>query len=363
MRLKTQTNLQSGHQRIFLSSTGNIGENIKNIDVKILSSEGEKINLRPTRLVDDRVFRYQDKIFQPMEEFLNDYPMFKKDKNSKNAQGIILPQGKYNFSQTLIVPSTVELAIEPGTTIQLAPKTSILSYAKVIAQGTSSQPITLTSKSGQPWGVFAIVGKHASGTQLNYLVVENGSEDYLNGIYFTGALAVHYAHVTIASSIFRFNSGDDGLNIKHANATLDDNTFTRNQNDGLDLDVVTGQVSGNLFYQNGNDGLDISFSDVSITGNEFIENSDKCLSIGEKSTPNIVNNSFTRCDTAIAVKDLSRALITKNQFLSNDTAISAFQKKLIFGGATVTLDQNEFKDNHVDFDINPNSTLEYADSK
>ena len=343
-------------QRLFITSS----EPLNLIDLKAKSTNAvtnKKSRPYAIRIINDSTFRYLNLINQSRDDFLIKYPQFKGDPASDT--GVILPAQNHTFLEPVIVPNTVELTILPGAKLAFGPKVSLVSYGKVFALGTDSKPIVFTAASTAPWGVFGVVGKQAAGSLFEFVRVQKASESYLNGIYFTGGLAIHYANATIKNSYFGSNKGDDGLNIKHASVIIANNQFMNNQFDGLDLDVVTGEVVGNQFLRNGNDGLDISFAPITIKNNIFENNGDKCISVGESSRPTISQNTISGCNMGIGVKDQSEALIDSNQIFANNIGIAAYQKKEIFGGATVNETNNQFNDNDVDFKIDKNSTLNH----
>ncbi|OGY19147.1 MAG: hypothetical protein A2784_00105 [Candidatus Chisholmbacteria bacterium RIFCSPHIGHO2_01_FULL_48_12] len=267
--------------------------------------------------------------------------------------------GTYLINQTTVLPQGMPLNITPGTTIKFAPGASLIVSGKVTAVGTPAAPITFTGQTSKPWGVFALVGPQAAGSEFDYVTVDSAGDATVNGMYFSGGLAVHSADVTINHSLFRSNHGDDGLNVKQAQVTIINSQFINNGLDGLDLDVVTGDITRNTFANNGNDGLDISFSEVLIEKNHISDNGDKCLSFGEKSQPRLIDNDISGCNIGIAVKDLSQAHIDRNRLINNHTAIAAYQKKPIFGGGTVIFGNNQLIDNQQDFDISPGSQLRH----
>ena len=288
-------------------------------------------------------------------DFARKFPLFKPLPNSTNTY--IIPPGRHLVPSTIIIPHQVEIHIQPGAILSMGPGISIISYGKIIAQGNISQPIVFTNNGQSPRGVVAVVGPSASGSIFNYVISENGGEMSSNGLYFSGGLASHYADVTVTNSIIRDNHGDDGLNIKHAQAIVSDNQFLNNQFDGLDLDVVTGEITGNVFTNQGNDGLDISFSQVIISQNQITDSGDKCISIGEESKLVIKDNSLNDCQIGVAIKDGSQAIIERNRFKNNPTAIAAYKKKAIFSGGIVAVKDNLIEQSPTEYDISPESTL------
>jgi parallel beta-helix repeat protein len=224
--------------------------------------------------------------------------------------------------------------IEPGATLNMAPGASIISYAPVMAKGAKDLPIIIQRlESGKPWGVFAVVGQREKLNEFDFLKISGGSPDYVNGIFFSGQLAIYWSNVKISNSEFSQSSGDDNLNVKYGLAEIRDNYFHNSGFDAIDFDYVSegSVVSNSTFYQNGNDGIDISGSPVQILNNKIIESGDKGISVGERSKPLIQNNLINGCNIGIAVKDSSDAKIISNTIVnSKSEGIGLYQKKLIY---------------------------------
>ena len=320
---------------------------LKLIGVKILISNGvtgEKAGSVEAQLVDEGTFRYLSETKVDPEKFAaNNREFLLQDNNS-----VLLPPGRYVFDRVVIVPSTVKLRILPGTTLRFMPGASLVSYAAVTAEGTASAPIRFLAANGKPWGVFAVVNTKKDKSILRHVTVEDAAATTINGIMFSGGFAAHFADVEIYESEFRRNHGDDGVNLKYAEVAVEGNRFIDNDFDGLDLDVDSGLIRGNEFVGNGNDGLDVSWNRAEIEGNVMRGNKDKCLSVGEKSTAAIKNNSMLSCSIGIAVKDLSDVEIAGNRIEGNKQGIAVYQKKEIFGGGTVRLNDNKFAGNEED---------------
>jgi hypothetical protein len=267
--------------------------------------------------------------------------------------------GFHIFTETVIIPRNTQLTILPGTTLRFMPGVSLVSYSPVIAQGTQSAPILITSATNEPWGAFAVIDINDQTSKFEYVTIENAAHAVVNNATFTGGLAVHYSDVEIRNSIFRNNHGDDGANIKYGDVIIQDNQFINNEFDGLDLDIVTGEVKNNLFANNGNDGLDVSFNQAIIKDNIMQNNNDKCLSLGEQSLAPVTNNTFSGCIMGAAVKDFSDILFENNLIKNNQKGIAVYQKKPIFGGAIVHLKNNQFENNQQDTWIDDLSEIIY----
>ena len=255
--------------------------------------------------------------------------------------------GNHYINQTIIIPKGYKLTLQSGARLIFAPNTSLLSYSPVEANN-----VTITAQdSKKPWGVFALLGSDASQSTFNNILVEHGSEAIINGTYFSGALAIHQAANTkITNSTFRYNHGDDGLNIKYADANVVNNLFIQNDFDGFDLDFGSGQVLNNQFIKNGNDGLDLGSASPLIKDNLIDTAGDKCISLGETSSPKINQNILKNCNFGIAVKDSSQPIITDNQITNNHIGLASYVKKPIFERKPFAFANNQLLNNEIDYE-------------
>ncbi|MBI4489162.1 MAG: CotH kinase family protein [Deltaproteobacteria bacterium] len=284
------------------------------------------------RYVDARTLARFNEIAASPDDFAMRYPFFQR--GADKANHFFLPAREFRLTQTVIVPKGIEISISPGATLRFDSKVSFISYGRVRAVGKKGLPIVFTAADkSHPWGVFAVLGEHAGGSHFEYVIVEYGSEDYVNGAFFSGALSAYSAPVHVEHSIFRYNKGDDGLNIKGAAATVLQSLFYENHADGLDVDTSAAKIVENQFVNNGNDAIDIGdFASPRIIGNWIEGSKDKGISVGEHSMALIVNNLILRCNVGIAIKDLSEATVVNNTIMANVDAISAYKKKEMFGG-------------------------------
>jgi len=293
------------------------------------------------RIVNEKVFANFFDINKNIGDFLNKHPFFTVNKSKKE---LILKSGFYNINQTTIIPKDYSLRIDSGTTLYFAPGVSLVSYGLVLAQGTKDRPIRITGQDkNNPWGVFGVLGSHCQESIFEYCLFEGGGEDYINGVFYSGQLAVHYTDAVIKNCQFQLANGDDGLNIKRSKVEIKNNVFYRNKFDGLDLDWVSGIVANNYFSDNGQKtdidrvALDISGSaNLTIFNNKFKDSPGKCLSIGEntKKSTVIFNNLFSGCQMGIAVKGASHPLIINNTVVNNKIGIAVYENKPVFGGAS-----------------------------
>jgi len=269
------------------------------------------------------------------------------DKYFSSPNRLTFGFGTHYINQTIIVPPGGKLTILSGARLVFASNISLVSYSPVQAQNA----VLTAQDPSKPWGVFAVVGQPASLSSFNNLVVEHASQAVVNGIYFTGALAIHGAqNTTINNSTFRFNHGDDGLNIKYTDANVAYSQFIDNDFDGLDLDFGNGKVINNTFINNGNDALDLGSASPLIENNLVDTAGDKCISLGETSSPKIIGNILKNCNMGIAVKDSSQPEIINNQIIKNHIGLASYQKKPIFPRQSFIFNHNLLSENEIDFE-------------
>ncbi|GEM_PF-685588 len=285
------------------------------------------------RFVDERRFQNLDDASRTIDEFLRRFPQFFK----RNDTTLALAPGFYIFSESVVAPRGVGLVISPGTILAFAPAKSLFISGPLRAEGTAGAPITFQSLDPtKPWGTLAVIQAKEKSV-VRFARFDNGSGDYVNGL-FTRAMASFFSSpVEITDSTFTRATHDDALNVKNAAVVLLRNRFEGNAFDAADLDFVSGEIRENLFRANGNDGLDISGSTLLIRDNFFTGSGDKGISVGEDSRPDILNNVIVNGNIGIAVKDSSRALILKNTIAGNKSGLELYQKKQVFSGARATV--------------------------
>ena len=160
-------------------------------------------------------------------------------------------------------------------------------------------------------------------TEVTYLELSGGSDAWLDGAQFAGALSIHYQdRVSVSHTTIRDNVGGDGLSIKYAAGAVSDSRFTGNRDDQVDLEYFDGIVRDSRFEgaptgdPNG-DGLDLRGSRVVVVNNELTGAADKAASVGEESEALFVSNRVGHSAIGVAVKDLSTAYLYDNRFEEN----------------------------------------------
>ena len=275
-----------------------------------------------------------------------------------------LSRGTYRLPEHLVLPRGYNLRIESGTDLQLGAGVVVLVRGGLTISGSADQPVTIRPiEPGQPFGSMAVVGDGSQRTEITYLELSGGSDAWLDGAQFAGALSIHYQDtVSVSHTSIRDNQGADGLSIKYAAGVVSDSRFTGNRDDQVDLEYFDGLVRGNRFEgdrigdPNG-DGLDVRGSRVVVVNNELTGAADKAASVGEESEALFVSNHFGDSTTAVAVKDLSTAYLYDNRFEENRRDVRATMKKPFFGGGRVVFAENDLRAVALSVDIDERSTL------
>ncbi len=293
------------------------------------------------------------------QHFRSKYSEFKW---SYNGSHLTLHNGDYRLSYSLIVPAGLVWNIEAGTTIYLDENINILSLSPINILGEENAPVTIeaTDKS-KPFGTFAVVGDGKGTSYINWLDLSGGNEAWINGMYFSGQMAINHMDVVINNTKIHRSKSDDGINIKYSDIFVENSDFFDNAADQVDMDFVTGTVKDSRFTGRsggiGGDTLDLSGSEVLVIGNKFSDSADKGVSIGEETEALLYGNEISNNNIGVAVKDLSNAYFVKNTFNNNNEAISVYQKKELFGPGFAYVGTNDFSNNGKKFSNDKNSKI------
>jgi len=258
-----------------------------------------------------------------------------------------IPKGVHKVRSDIIIPKGVDLEISAGSKILLGKDISILLRGNLHAVGNEADPILIDRLGNENFGSFAVIGNiDPAEVQLKHFYLGNGSEEVLDGIYFSSQMSLHNTNSNITLSKFFKSSSDDGLNIKNSKVMMTDNAFYDNFGDQVDLDFCEGLVERNKFYMNTEvigqlsetDGLDVSGSKLTVKDNIFENLSDKAVSVGEQSDITLMSNALTNSNIGIAVKDGSNANILGNSLKGNKVDLTTYIKKLMYKEPTFLSD-------------------------
>ena len=275
-----------------------------------------------------------------------------------------LSRGAYRLPEHLVLPRGYDLRIESGADLQLGDGVVLLVRGGLTISGSADQPVTIRPiEPGQPFGSVAVVGNGSQRTEVSFLELSGGSDAWLDGAHFAGALSIHYQdRVSVSHATIRDNHGEDGLSIKYAAGVVSDSRFAGNRDDQVDLAYFDGIVRDSRFESapagdaNG-DGLDLRGSRVVVVNNELTGAADKAASVGEQSEALFVANRVGDSTIGVAVKDLSTAYLYDNRFVENGRDVRVYLKNTFFGGGRVVFAGDGQREVDLSVDIDDRSTL------
>ncbi|MBW2288301.1 MAG: CotH kinase family protein [Deltaproteobacteria bacterium] len=274
---------------------------------------------------------------------------------------IVLPAGNHRVAQTIVVPRSHRLRLEPGVTLHLDPNVSLITFRGISAKGTAGQPIHLrATDSERPWGALGVARAPESST-LTFVTVSGGSKTSFQGIEFDGQLSFNASDVYIDNSEIYDARKADGLSVKRGSFEIHRSQFVANGSDGINSEWSTGQIRESLFINNEDDGVDMADSTVRIDESAFHWMGDKSISAGERSRVTVVATRLSDSDIAIASKEDSRVDVRGTEFRRNHTGFSLYRSKPVFGGGSGSVRGGVFARNDRDFEVEPGSNLELND--
>ena len=258
---------------------------------------------------------------------------------------ITLARGAYDLPEDLVFPSGYDVVIEGGTDLRLGPGVVMQVRGGLNVAGSARNPVTVRPIDPvQPFGAVAVLGDGSQRTTVRHLDLSGGSDAWVRGARFSGALSIHYQReVEVSHASINGNHGDAGLSIKYARGRLADSVFMGNRVAQLDLHYFDGVVRGNRLSGavpsgRSGSGLDATGSRLVATDNEFSGFMGAGVGVGESSEALMAANAFRDTALAIAVTDLSTAYVhADNVFGANNLDVSASMQKRHFGGGTVVL--------------------------
>jgi hypothetical protein len=273
------------------------------------------------------------------------------------GDALVLPAGTHHVRQTLVVPASHRLVIEPGALLIMAPDASLLTFRPLEAVGTREAPIEIRALDPKkPWGSIGIARAPES-SELAYVTVSGGSQARFEGIEFAGQLAFNASDVVIRDSDVRGAHGDDALSVRRGFFQVARTRFIDNAADGFDAEWSTGSIEQSLFANNGDDGLDLATSEVRVHRGWFRRMGDKAISAGERSRVAVIDSRLVDSQIAIASKEDSRVEVESSEFRRNEIGVSLYRDNRVFGSGYGTISGGLFAENLRDFAVETGSGL------
>lgn len=149
--------------------------------------------------------------------------------------------GQNILTGNVIVPSNITLKILPVTTVKFPSNVSLTINGKLNAQGTTIPNITFTSTGGTSpgsWGSIVLSGSGASGSILNYVNMQYGTEiDVTNT-----------SNITIQNSTIQ-NCTNGIVGSTATGCSVLNNTIKNVTNHGINLNNSTFSCKDNIIYK------------------------------------------------------------------------------------------------------------------
>jgi hypothetical protein len=256
----------------------------------------------------------------------------------------IIFKNRIILKQDLYVKKNEILVIEPGTEIIFYPGVSIYSKGKIISKGTADNKIYFKNyDKHKNWGSL-IIQSCPEKSVFHHTVFDGGSVASFDLVEYSGMVSVYNSKAEFYKCEFSNNAiGDDSLNVKKSEITVESCRFENSFMDAIDFDFCNGVIKNSYFEKAGNDLIDLMESQILVENNILKKSDDKIISVGENSRINIISNTIENAHIGIAVKDRSQAWITDNKFIDLKTGVSLYQKnKRYIKGGYAELKNNAF---------------------
>ena len=251
---------------------------------------------------------------------------------TKSVEATDIWSGVVEVNKPLYVYDPVE--IQPGTEIHLSRGGSIIFKNKVIARGTTNQPILFKSVGDEVWGTVALLGPSTSGSVFEHCHLQGGSswEDRL--VSYLGMFSVHNSQNILLSNLKMGQNydADDALHIVYSkNVHIVNSYIADSVHDAIDIDVSNGIVLDNVTIHNaGNDCVDFMTSNALLRNYKFNGCRDKGISVGERSVIASIDGSITQAGIGIESKDESKVFISNTLIKATEGPILTTRKNMYY---------------------------------
>lgn len=273
-------------------------------------------------------------------------------------------KGDIEIRQNLEVDYPV--TITAGTSIKLAPKTSVVFRNKLYIQGTKERPVTITPLADAPWGTFALQGQQTTGSRIKHLHLSKGSGAEIGNIRYSGMFSVHDTKdIKINGLNIRENKiHDDMVHIIYSqDIAIINSRLEKARSDAIDIDISQVTMDNIVINNSGNDAVD--FMDSTAEANQiYIDGAgDKGFSVGEGSKAFITNSVIRQSKIGIESKDSSVALVYHTDFIDNDIQLSAYRKNWRYGdGGTIEVNRSYLTGQNNEISLKKKSKIILNDS-
>ncbi|MFP4393782.1 MAG: CotH kinase family protein [Anaerolineales bacterium] len=312
----------------------------------------------------------------------------------------------YAIEQDIRLSGGITLTIEPGVTLQFYPDRVIRveNGARLLAEGTASQPIIFTRREHGYWGGILLYNTQAD-NRIQHAVLEHIHEVISSPR--SHGVSAYASHLTLADSVLRhmrrsnavtadydstlyllrnkiYDIGSDAVHATGGYAYIQGNTihdsvydpgFNPAPPEGIEISHMSVErpavLLDNHIYNITDDCLDLNDSSARIERNIMHDCGDKGISIGLPSSTTVVNNLIYNCfgnddieytGFGIAVKDGAVSRLVNNTLVDNRHGLGLYERHEGRGGPTVTVTNSIIWGNEVGIELRQDSALSMTHS-
>jgi hypothetical protein len=264
-------------------------------------------------------------------------------KRGEAGDVLTIDPGHWKVESDIIVPPGFTLSAGPGTRLEFAAETALISHGAVLFSGVEGNPVVLRGIEDDQWQGIAVLQAYQK-SMLRHVEIENTRGVTRDAWQLTGGVTFYHSDVEIEDVSIRRHGGEDALNIVRSQFDIVRLDVSDAKSDAFDADFTTGTIRDSEFAKSGGDALDFSGSQIDIDGIRFQGIRDKALSVGEASKVRASNLTMSDVGTAAASKDGSQLYI--DGMVINDVVFAglmAYTKKPEYGPAAIKAENVDYK--------------------
>lgn len=301
----------------------------------------------------------------------------------------------YLVNGDVTINENATLTIDPGVEILMPEGGNILVGGRLIANGTSSEPVAFRLNPEYQDGAWGgIVFRNTPETStLNFVTLEDASEgpdpvleNAAISSFDAGLVIDHlvienvmsnpvvsrYSDITLTNSRLHSEVTGDLINVKYGHAMIGNCRFTGNNRtdadaidfDGVEDGVIRNSVVSGLTGFN-SDAVDIGEESRNVLVDSLVvfDVFDKGVSVGQHASVVVRNSLFINCNMGVAVKDSGSARIVNCTFYGTGFPVACYEKNIGLAGGNARV-MNSILSNSYEAsyraDAKSNIRLEYS---
>ena len=257
---------------------------------------------------------------------------------------VTLGPGEVKIKKTRIYGPHEGVIIQPGTTLRLSKKASLIFRGPLFARGTADQPIRFLPKK-KKWGGLALQGPGTAGSVLEHVIIQRGSIPTSGRITYPGMLNLHdTSNIQLSYVELRDNrKGDDALHAAYVKGLVLDHVVVRDAAiDAIDLEFCKAVLTNVEIYNPGDECLDLMGTKVSVEDSVFSGAGAKALSAGEETRARLTRVLLTDSDVGVLSKNASRVRLHDSLLYRNRLAVHVIVESQRYSGQSRVKTGNSF---------------------